>query len=449
MDAEIADLAHVDAVEAGGAGGTGFEEGGHPRTGVLVAVEDDEFREVEQGPAAEKEQGGHEPDDAGMNAQARASDFTTEQAGDAAAKIMKGVVDDERAKTTGDGEQGDDDLKGAVVFDPFVGEAVGQGGESGIAEGGDGMEDGLVDALGGGAVLRQAEVDGDGSDGFSDEGEEEDESQGFADMGETFFGDHFSEKKAVVKAHALEQHGGHEEGDGHDAQSAKLDEHEEDHLTSGGKKFGGVVDHKAGDADGAGAGEERVKPGEGVALGDRERHFEQQGADDHHGAKAAHEQPAGSEGDSGEAGLVAQAAQKKSDENDGLDSGVGEQGEFVIVTIDPTRDRQHHHECKSDDGDHQEPEFTLGFFAALEDVGQGEDLLEGEQHRESEGDEVDGWGYLTDEPELDDKGRQGTDASKKGEQAGPAVKTGGIGIVGRVELLLQSGSLGFWVARRE
>ena len=213
------------------------------------------------------------------------------------------------AETAGDDETADHDLQGSIAMHPGVGKAGGQGREAGVAEGRDRVEDRLKNAFADVPVGRQREIDEQGAEGFGDEGEDDDEAHRTGDVGEVLFRDHLAKHLAIVQAHAAEQEAGEVKGQRHDAEAADLDETEQDDLPGGGKKERRVFHRQTGDADGAGAGEEGVQPGQVDPIHNGTRQFEQEGAEGDDEGKAAHEQPAGTQVQPCDLGLVTQGAQ--------------------------------------------------------------------------------------------------------------------------------------------
>lgn len=147
-----------------------------------------------------------------------------------------------------------------------ISEAILEGGETGIAEGGKAVEDGLEDALAEVELDGEGEEEEDAAEALRDQGEEDDETNGGRDLREVFLGDHFSEYHAIMERHATEQDGGEVVGEGHDAQTADLNEAEDKDLACGREELSGIFDGESGHTNGAGAGEERVEPGEGSTV---------------------------------------------------------------------------------------------------------------------------------------------------------------------------------------
>lgn len=80
-----------------------------------------------------------------------------------------------------------------------ISEAIFEGGETGIAEGGKAVEDGLKDALAEVELDGEGEKEEDAAEALSDQREKNDEADSGRDLGEVFFGDHFAENHAIME----------------------------------------------------------------------------------------------------------------------------------------------------------------------------------------------------------------------------------------------------------
>lgn len=79
-------------------------------------------------------------------------------------------------------------------------------------------------------------------------------------------------------------------------------------MACGREELSGVFDGESGDADSAGAGEERVEPGEGGTVDNGAGEFEQAGAEGDEDEETAHEQPAWADIDACDLSLMTEGA---------------------------------------------------------------------------------------------------------------------------------------------
>src|SRR5690606_14879323 len=95
----------------------------------------------------------------------------------------------------------------------------------------------------------------------------------------------------VPDGDALPQEGRHQQGPGHDAQAASLDEEGDDQLAEGRPGGGGVYYCQAGDADGGSGGEEGVQDGDGPPILGGGGQAEEDGACQNGADKAQYQRP--------------------------------------------------------------------------------------------------------------------------------------------------------------
>ena len=112
-----------------------------------------------------------------------------------------------------------------------------------------------------------------------------------------------------MQGHAGKEHGAQVEGEGHDAKSADLDEAEDDDLTGGSEECGCIFDGETCNTDGAGASEEGIQPRQGLAGFDRARELQEQSADADDEGKTAHEEPARTDVEAGDLGLMSEGTE--------------------------------------------------------------------------------------------------------------------------------------------
>ena len=143
-------------------------------------------------------------------------------------------------------------------------QGVAEGGEAGVAEGADGVEDRgpqALAAVGDHAVepavkqRRPGRLDG--------QGHQDDEAQGAPDLGQHRHLEDLAQEAALAHADAPPQQQAQGRGQGHDAQSAELDQQQDHRLAERREAGPGVPHDQPGDADGAGGGEQGVEHPDG------------------------------------------------------------------------------------------------------------------------------------------------------------------------------------------
>ena len=121
---------------------------------------------------------------------------------------------------------------------------------------------------------------------------------------------------------AFEQHHRREEGEGHDPETADLDQQQDDRLAGGGEIGGGILDGEAGHADRAGAGEGGVEPGATHAAHRAARHFQEQSPGDDDREEGQDQDQPGVEGPRGEARLMVDPGREAGAQHRQLDQKV-------------------------------------------------------------------------------------------------------------------------------
>lgn len=335
MHSDRSDGSRVHGIETGGARGDGMKKGGEQLSRVGLARMQAELADPNSNRPEDDEAGGDCENEASVDSQAGPSLGGIPQSLIEMAQEVEAVAHDNGTNAAEDDEKADGDVEGGIVTNPRVGQAVGEGGKARVAESGDRVKDGLESALTETTVSRQGGEKKESPNDFGDKGEDNDEADDVGDLGEVFFRDHFPQDLMIVKRHPAEENGGEVKSEGHDAQAADLNQAEDDDLSRGGEKGGGVFDGETRDADGAGAGKEGIQPGQCEAGFDGAGKFEEQGANSDDEGEAAHEKPAGAHVQVGDLGLMAQGTEPEGKENAALNAAVEKNGELLTALLEP------------------------------------------------------------------------------------------------------------------
>ena len=176
--------------------------------------------------------------------------------------VARQIVPDQEAQTADDDQHTDRQADKGIVH---IGREGGKGGaaahevEARVAESGDGVKDREINALSPAEIRHKADGKQDRAGKFENESEGHDTADQIADAGEGEVARRLHQHLAVIQAHPLADGEGDQGDDGHEAQTAQLDQKQNNDLPEGRPAGEGVADDQTRHAGGAGGGKQRVK----------------------------------------------------------------------------------------------------------------------------------------------------------------------------------------------
>ena len=136
----------------------------------------------------------------------------------------------------------------------------------------------------------------DRADGLYAQGAEDHPAHHAHQTADAVLVERFLNDQACAQRHALAQHHEVEHGHRHEAQTADLDQQDDDHMAKGGKGRARVHDHQTCDAHAGGRGEQRVKKADADAVGRGDGQRQKQGAHEDDEGKPQHHHAGGAHG---------------------------------------------------------------------------------------------------------------------------------------------------------